>query len=165
MHAASYARCMLDSYQDYAGEATMSEFQHRDFGARVRRWRLSLEPPLTQRELARRIGVSDGFLAHVETGRTLPGVHTLSALASALGISETEMLHAAGYLNATSATQSHDLITDPELRLFFRDEWTRLTEEERGLLKDFTRMLKIRIRRREHDDSSPASGIPARTTT
>ncbi len=142
----------------------MSEFRHRDFGAKVRRWRLDLEPPLTQRELARRIGVSDGFLAHVETGRTLPGVHTLSALASALGVSETEMLHAAGYLNATSATQNNDLVTDPELRLFFRDEWPSLTEEERGLLKDFIRMLKTRIRRRERDDPSTAPELPCRTT-
>jgi len=151
---------MLDSYCCYAGQTGMNEFQHREFGARVRRWRLDLEPPLTQRELARRIGVSDGFLAHVETGRTLPGVHTLCTLAAALGVPETEMLRAAGYLNATPAAPVEDLIADPELRLFFRDEWPSLTMEERGLLKDFVRMLKTRIRRRErgeHDATLPLS--------
>ncbi len=135
----------------------MNDFQHREFGARVRRWRLDLEPPLTQRELARRIGVSDGFLAHVETGRTLPGVHTLCTLATALGVTETDMLRAAGYLNATQSSQTEDIVTDPELRLFFRDEWPNLTDVERGLLKDFVRMLKTRIRRREHGDFGAAT--------
>ena len=135
----------------------MNDFEHREFGARVRRWRLDLEPPLTQRELARKIGVSDGFLAHVETGRTLPGVHTLCTLATALGVTEMDMLRAAGYLNATQAAQTEDIITDPELRLFFRDEWPNLTDVERGLLKDFVRMLKIRIRRREQVDAGAAT--------
>jgi transcriptional regulator with XRE-family HTH domain len=139
----------------------MNDFGHREFGARVRRWRLDLEPPLTQRELARKIGVSDGFLAHVETGRTLPGVHTLCTLATALGVTEMEMLRAAGYLNATQAAQTEDIITDPELRLFFRDEWPNLTDIERGLLKDFVRMLKTRIRRREQGDAGAAT--PPRT--
>ncbi len=138
----------------------MNDFEHREFGARVRRWRLDLEPPLTQRELARQIGVSDGFLAHVETGRTLPGVHTLCTLATALGVTEMEMLRAAGYLNATQAAQTEDIVTDPELRLFFRDEWPNLTDVERGLLKDFVRMLKTRIRRREHGD--PGAAAPPR---
>lgn len=131
----------------------MNDFEHREFGAKVRRWRLDLEPPLTQRELARKIGVSDGFLAHVETGRTLPGVHTLCTLATALGVTEMEMLRTAGYLNATQTAQTEDIITDPELRLFFRDEWPNLTDVERGLLKDFVRMLKTRIRRRNHGDA------------
>jgi len=135
----------------------MNDFEHREFGARVRRWRLDLEPPLTQRELARKIGVSDGFLAHVETGRTLPGVHTLCTLATALGVTEMDMLRAAGYLNATQATQNEDIITDPELRLFFRDEWPNLTDVERGLLKDFVRMLKTRIRRRKQGDAGAAT--------
>ena len=103
-------------------EYVMTEFEHKEFGNQLRRWRQSLQPPMTQRTLARQIGVSDGFLAHIETGRTLPGIRTLQALAKALGVSEAEMLSAAGYLTRRSEIPDETLLKDPELRLFFRDD-------------------------------------------
>jgi transcriptional regulator with XRE-family HTH domain len=45
------------------------------------------------------IGVSSGFVAHIETGRTLPSVSTCKKLAHALGVHEPEILSAAGYLS------------------------------------------------------------------
>ena len=114
----------------------------------MRKWRQSLQPPMTQRELAAAISVSDGFMAHVETGRTLPGVRTLVALGRALGVPLPEMLRASGYVQPVAEAADDRLFLEPELRLFFRDDWPKLTDDERELLRDFARMLKTRLRRR-----------------
>lgn len=128
---------------------TAGEFRHKDFGAKVRRWRQSLQPPMTQRELAQELSVSDGFLAHIETGRTLPSVRTISLLSKALGVPMMEMLEAAGQLPPAAETRDDGALLEPELRLFFRDDWPSLTEDEQGLLRDFVRMLKTRLKRRQ----------------
>ena len=122
----------------------MSEFRYQRFGARIRRWRQDVRPSITQRELARQVGVSDGFLAHIETGRTLPGIKTLRTLAKALGISETQMLQEAGYLSTAIPESDEDLLLDPELRLFFRQDWKLLSEDEKEWFRDFVRLLKTR---------------------
>ena len=124
------------------------EFRYKDFGERVRQWRQAVQPPMTQRELAEKIDVTSGFLAHVETGRTLPGVRTLVAIARALGVPLHDVLRAAGYLPPT-LEERDDRLLEPELRLFFSDDWHNLTEDERDLLRDFVRMLKTRLRRRQ----------------
>ena len=100
---------------------------------------------MTQRDLAKLVGVSDGFIAHMETGKTLPGKKTLRALAKALGIPETQMFKEAGYLSGTVPTDE-ELIDDPELRLFFRDEWKHLSDDEKEWFKGFVRMIKERRR-------------------
>jgi transcriptional regulator with XRE-family HTH domain len=128
--------------------ANTQEFRHKEFGERVRKWRQAVQPPMTQRELADKIDVTSGFLAHVETGRTLPGVRTLVAIAKALGIPLHDVLRAAGYL-PPALERSDDTLLEPELRLFFSDDWGRLTDDERELLRDFVRMLKTRLRRRQ----------------
>ncbi|MFC2009089.1 helix-turn-helix domain-containing protein [Chloroflexota bacterium] len=130
----------------------MTEFKHRKFGNQLRRWRGNIQPPMTQRTLARRIGVSDGFLAHMETGRTLPGIKTLQALSKALGVPEAEMLLAAGYLRDEGKTQDKGILDDPELRLFFRDDFKRLTSDEKVLFVDLVRMFKTRLARRSNED-------------
>jgi len=127
----------------------MEEFRHREFGAKVRQWRQSLQPPLTQRELAHALSVSDGFLAHIETGRTLPSVQTLALLSKALGIPLLEMLEAAGKLPPAPEVGHDSALLEPELRLFFRDDWGTLTQDEQELLRDFIRMLKTRLKRRQ----------------
>jgi transcriptional regulator with XRE-family HTH domain len=125
----------------------MAGFRYKEFGQKLKEWRENLRPPMTQRELADKIEVSYGFIAHVETGRTLPGKETLRALAKSLGISETEMFKAAGYLSET-VPSDEELIDDPELRLFFRDEWKYLSDDEKEWFKGFVRMIKERRRER-----------------
>ncbi len=122
----------------------MTEFHHQRFGNRIRRWRQDYQPPMTQRELASRIGVSNGFLAHIETGRTLPGIRTLRALAKALDVPEMEMLREAGYLSTAPPPGDNELPDDRELRLFFREDWGQLSADEKEWLRDFVRLLKAR---------------------
>ncbi len=117
-------------------------FTHHLFGAQVRAWRTSLN--LTQRELANTIGVSNGFIAHVETGRTLPSVSTCKKLAHVLGVRELEMLTAAGLI-AEGEEKSDDQYLEPEFRVFFRDVWPRMSEDERQLTKDMVAMMKGRV--------------------
>ncbi len=126
----------------------MDKFRHTEFGAQVRRWRQAIQPPLTQRQLARQIGVSDGFLAHIETGRTLPGRKTIRRLSHALGVPTIDLFRAAGHLPDATESEDAQILEDNELRLFFRDDWHQLTDEERELLLDFVRMLKTRVKRR-----------------
>jgi len=130
----------------------MQEFRYKEFGLKVRRWRQSLQPPMTQRALARLLGVSDGFMTHIETGRTLPSVRTMVSMSRELGVPLTEILTAAGHLEQ-AVLSPDEILHDPELRLFFRDDWPRLSDEEHELLRDFIRMLKSRVRRRKPRDS------------
>jgi len=129
-------------------DENLQEFRYKDFGERVRQWRQAVQPPMTQRELAEKIDVTSGFLAHVETGRTLPGVRTLVAMSRALGVPLHDVLRAAGYL-PPALEQKDELLLDPEFRLFFTDDWPYLTDDEQELLRDFVRMLKTRLRRRQ----------------
>jgi transcriptional regulator with XRE-family HTH domain len=145
---------MLDSYHRYTEAGIdMEEFRHKEFGAKVRRWRQALQPPLTQRELAQALSVSDGFLAHIETGRTLPSVKTLALLSKELGVPFMEMLEAAGQLPPDPELGRDGALLEPELRLFFRDDWRALSQDEQDLLRDFVRMLKTRLRRRQSHTS------------
>jgi transcriptional regulator with XRE-family HTH domain len=99
---------------------------------------------LTQRQLADLIGVSSGFIAHIETGRTLPSVSTCKKLAHALGVHEPEMLTSAGYLS-DGHEPSDDQLLEPEFRVFFRDVWPRMSEDERGVVRDFLFMFTVRV--------------------
>ncbi|MCD6600172.1 MAG: helix-turn-helix domain-containing protein [Dehalococcoidia bacterium] len=126
----------------------MAELRYKKFGQKVREWREALRPTLTQRELADKVGVSYGFIGHIEIGKTLPGRETLKALARALGIPEMQMFREAGYLSDVLPSDD-ELIDDPELRLFFRDEWKHLSPDEKDWFKGFVRMIKER--RKEKD--------------
>lgn len=48
---------------------------------------------LSQREVARRVGVSASLISQIETGKVQPSVATLMAIVSELGLSIDEMLH------------------------------------------------------------------------
>jgi len=126
----------------------MAELRYKEFGQKIREWREALRPALTQRELADKVGVSYGFIGHIEIGKTLPGRETLKALARALGIPEMQMFREAGYLSDVLPNDD-EIIDDPELRLFFRDEWKHLSPDEKDWFKGFVRMIKERRKERD----------------
>jgi transcriptional regulator with XRE-family HTH domain len=135
----------------------MQQFRYKKFGALVRECRQSLQPPMTQRHLAGLLGVTNGYLTHIETGRTLPSLRTMATISRVLGIPLTELLRASGHLagDATSGDDGNHIPSDRELNLFFRDDWQELTAEERELLRDFVRMLKTRLKRRRQNATPP----------
>jgi transcriptional regulator with XRE-family HTH domain len=99
---------------------------------------------LTQRQLASVINVTSGFIAHMETGRTLPSASTCNKLAHALGVQESVMLTAAGYLSDGHELSDEQLL-EPELRVFFRDVWPRMSEDEKGMVRDFLFVFTTRV--------------------
>ena len=118
-------------------------FNHNPFGVQVRRWREALH--LKQRNVATAIGVTSGFIAHIETGRTLPSARTCKKIAHALGVHELEVLSAAGHV--TVEVESDERLLEPEMRLFFKDTWPQMSEDERGVLRELVGVLGARIGR------------------
>ena len=106
-------------------------------------WRTSVQ--LTQRDLAEKIGLTGGFIAHVETGRTPPSARKCEALADALGVPIMKVLHAAGHVSR-EYEPSDDQYLEPGMRLFFRDVWPRMGEDKRGLVRDFIEVFTVRVR-------------------
>jgi len=109
----------------------------------VKSWRTDLH--LTQQELAQQVGVTGGFLAHVETGRTMPAVKTCKKLAHALGVDEMVMLRLAGIVSDDDGRQSDEELLDPELRVFFRDAWPRMSDAKKELMRDLMWALGKRV--------------------
>jgi len=62
----------------------------REVGANIRR--LRLEQGLTQAALAKRAGLSTGYVSLIEQGRANPRLETLSALSKALETSPMDLL-------------------------------------------------------------------------
>lgn len=69
---------------------TATEAEFATMGDRLRRARTSRG--LSLRAVAKRLGVSPSLISQVETGRAMPSVSTLYALATELGISLDELL-------------------------------------------------------------------------
>jgi len=110
-------------------------------GDRLRRARTARG--LSLRAVAKRLGVSPSLISQVETGRAMPSVNTLYALANELGVSLDELL----FVDAAPATEavaggagpetSDDLPHDPVQRASSRASirlgsgvlWERLTSE------------------------------------
>ena len=117
-------------------------FPHKPFGNQLRTWRTAVH--LTQHELAHKADVTSGFIAHVETGRSLPSARKCEAIADAVGIPVLQVQHAAGHVSREYQPSDDDYL-EPELRLFFRDVWPKMSEDERGVVRDFVEMFKKRV--------------------
>ena len=79
---------------------------------------------LSQRDLARRAGVSCAYVSQLERGRHEPSISVLGALADELGIPHNELLlHAAGLPTAIPVTSETAIRLD-----------TRLSPEQREAL-------------------------------
>jgi len=151
-HHLSRLACAEEIHQavwyTYTYGMSSQSFPHRQSGAQIKSWRTDLH--LTQHELAQQVGVTGGFIAHVETGRTLPSAKTCESLAHALGVPVLEVLHAAGHVS-DGHQPSDDEYLEPELRVFFRDVWPRMSEDACLLLKDMLVMMTSRTRQRIDD--------------
>lgn len=118
----------------------------------------------SQRKLALVSGVSNTTISRIENGDTPnPDLGTLQALSAALGIDETVMLNAAGYLNESKSIGDSDLDKkdlrqiekdlekmmtsihrDPNDGFSKFDGDTNLTEEDYEMLEDaFRTTLRI----------------------
>ena len=110
----------------------------------VRQARLSKS--MTQRQLSHALGMSDGYVGHLESGRFRPTIQTLKALASALGLLYGQLAVEAGYI---TANEFENPIEDEQLARL--NEVSDLTIEEWESVKDFARY----VRSRRHSPPNP----------
>ena len=66
----------------------------------------------------------------------------------------------AARLCQSAAAEGRNTLLEPELRVFFADDWPDLSEDERELLRDFVRMLKTRLKRRQSQAGETAGYAP-----
>ena len=99
---------------------------------------------MSQRRLSSALGMSEGYVGHLEGGRTRPTVGTLKAIASALGLPYGRLALAAGYITS----EEYDNPLD-ESQLARLNEVNDLTDEEWDSVRDFARYM--RSRRREEN--------------
>ncbi len=110
----------------------------------VRQARLNKD--MTQRQLSHALGMSEGYVGHLESGRFRPTIQTLKALASALGLLYGQLAVEAGYI---TANEFENPIEDEQLARL--NEVSDLTSDEWESVKDFARY----VRSRRHSTLNP----------
>ena len=123
----------------------------RAFGGRLQRARG--KGSFTQETVADRLGVSTQTIRNWEAGRTEPGQGDKDRLAELYNTPVDELI----------GTDEPDL-SDPELSLFFRGEWSEFNEEEREFLKGLIRESRELLRRRRERSRSTSEGKAADVT-
>ena len=113
-----------------------------ELASMVRQARSSRRMP--QRRLSSALGMSEGYVGHLEGGRVRPTVSTLKAISSVLGLPYGRLALAAGYITS----EEYDNPLD-ESQLARLNEVNDLTDEEWDSVRDFARY--IRSRRREEN--------------
>lgn len=113
-----------------------------DIGSRLREERERAR--ISQRELARRLGVSASLISQVESGQSKPSVSTLYAIVTELGVSlddvfqvhgqqHVAMAAAAGAGSPAREVESGPVVRPPERHVIELDSgvtWERLTSHE-----------------------------------
>ena len=94
---------------------------------------------LSQRQLSNALGMSEGYVGHLESGRFRPTVGTLKALSSVLGLAYGQLAVDAGYI---SQDEFENPIDDRQLARL--NEIGGLTDEEWESVKDFARYIRSR---------------------
>ena len=94
---------------------------------------------LSQRQLSHALGMSEGYVGHLERGSFRPSVETLKALSAALGLLYGELAIRAGYI--TQAEFENPIEGAQLARL---NEIDDLTGEEWESVRDFVRYVRSR---------------------
>ena len=116
--------------------------ENRPFGPLadlVRQARVSKS--MTQRQLSRALGMSEGYVGHLESGRFRPNIGTLKSLASVLGMLYGQMAVEAGYITNEEFESPID-----EGQLARLNEINDLTVEEWDSVKDYARYVRSKRR-------------------
>lgn len=103
---------------------------------------------MTQRQLSLALGMSQGYVGHLESGRFRPTVGTLKALASALGLLYGALAVEAGYI---TAEEYENPLEDEQLARLH--EVSDLSDDEWESVRDFARY--VRSTRRGSSSPSP----------
>ncbi len=94
---------------------------------------------MSQRRLSQAVGMSQGYVGHLESGRFRPTVDTLKALSSALGLLYGQLAVGARYITPAEFDNPLD-----DRQLARLNEIDDLTEDEWESVKDFARYVRSR---------------------
>ena len=94
---------------------------------------------MSQRQLSNALGMSQGYVGHLERGRFRPRVATLKALSSALGLPYGTLAVQARYITQEEFESPLD-----DRQLARLNEISELTEEEWDSVRDFARYVRSR---------------------
>jgi transcriptional regulator with XRE-family HTH domain len=119
---------------------SMEDRQFRPLADMVRQARIS--KGMTQRELSRILGMSEGYIGHLESGRFRPNIDTLKSLAAALGMLYGQMAVEAGYITNEEFESPLD-----DSQLARLNEINDLTNEEWESVQDYARYVRSKRRR------------------
>ena len=114
--------------------------QNRPFNSlaeMVRQARLS--KGMTQRQLSRALGMSEGYVGHLESGRFRPNIETLKSLSKALGLVYGEIAVKSGYI---TRNEFESPIDDRQLKRL--NEVSDLTDDEWQSVQEFARYIRSR---------------------
>ena len=92
---------------------------------------------MTQRQLSLALGMSQGYVGHLESGRFRPTVGTLKALASTLGLLYGALAVEAGYI---TAEEYENPLEDEQLARLH--EVSDLSDDEWESVRDFARYVR-----------------------
>ncbi len=92
---------------------------------------------MTQRQLSLALGMSQGYVGHLESGRFRPTVETLKALATTLGLLYGALAVEAGYI---TAEEYENPLEDEQLARLH--EVSDLTDDEWESVRDFARYVR-----------------------
>ena len=92
---------------------------------------------MTQRQLSLALGMSQGYVGHLESGRFRPTVATLKALATTLGLLYGALAVEAGYI---TAEEYENPLEDEQLARLH--EVSDLTDDEWESVRDFARYVR-----------------------
>ena len=124
-------RSMAERERTYGGLADMVREARRGRG-------------MTQRQLSLALGMSQGYVGHLEIGRFRPTVETLKALASVLGLLYGALAVEAGYI---TAEEYENPLEDEQLARLH--EVSDLTDDEWESVRDFARYVRSTRRGRQ----------------
>ena len=98
-----------------------------------------LNKGMTQRNLSRTLGMSEGYVGHLEGGRIRPNVKTLKSLSEVLGLVYSEIAVKSGYI---TRNELESPINDHQLKRL--NEVNELTDDEWKFVREFTRYIRSR---------------------
>ena len=113
--------------------------RYRALAERVSRARIARG--MSQRQLSRALGMSQGYVGHLESGRIRPTVETLKSLATVLELSYGQLAVDAGLI---TQREFESPIDDKHLARL--SEIGDLTDEEWESVQDFVRYVRSRGR-------------------
>ena len=96
---------------------------------------------MSQRQLSYALGMSEGYVGHLESGRFRPTVETLKALSSALGLSYGRLALEVGYITPEEFDSPLG-----ESQLGRLNEIEDLTDQEWESVRDYARYVRSRRR-------------------